>query len=122
MTFETPPIRPINPTTFSTMLRNRKLAEEACERRKIEFLQRILSEGMPRTILGGDEPQKAHLISCSGRQLQLGVRVGDKVRLRFHLTETPNSQVYAVKALTIDPASRLAVSIESQGAYGGYHI
>lgn len=72
--------------------------------------------------------QKARLISCSGflfaisRQLQLGVRVGDRVRLQFYLTETPNLQMYATKALAIDPASRLAVSIEGQGAYGSYHV
>lgn len=33
-----------------------------------------------------------------------------------------NLQVYATKALAIDPASRLAVSIEGQGAYGSYHV
>ncbi|GIJ83625.1 hypothetical protein Asppvi_002450 [Aspergillus pseudoviridinutans] len=113
---------------FDVMLRNRKLAEEVCEKRKIENLQRILSQGMTRTIFGGDDTQKAHLISCSGfaftisRQLRLGVRVGDLVRLRFHLTATPNPQKYATKASQTDPASRLAVSIEGGGTHGDYHV
>jgi hypothetical protein len=113
---------------FDVMLRNRKLAEEVCEKRKIENLQRILSEGMTRTIFGGDDTQKAHLISCSGfaftisRQLRLGVRVGDLVRLRFHLTATPNPQKYATKASQTDPASRLAVSIEGRGIHGDYNV
>ncbi|KAF7177079.1 hypothetical protein CNMCM7691_004727 [Aspergillus felis] len=113
---------------FDVMLRNRKLAEEVCEKRKIENLQRILSQGMTRTIFGGDDTQKAHLISCSGfaftisRQLRLGVRVGDLVRLRFHLSATPNPQKYATKASQTDPASRLAVSIEGRGTHGDYHV
>lgn len=55
------------------------------------------------------------------RRLKLGVQVGDRVRLQFHLTEAPILQMYATKALATDPASRLAVSIKGQGTYGGYH-
>lgn len=96
---------------FSVMAENNKRAEEACQRRKIEYLQRVLS-GRPRTIGGGDDIHSLHIVSCGvfhftvSRSLNLGVQVGDEVRLQFHLTETPNPKMYATEALPTDPASR----------------
>lgn len=96
---------------FRIMAQNHKLAKEACQRKKVE-----------------DDTQGAHIISCSGfhftisRHLNLGIKVGDQLRLQFHLTETRNPQMYATEALPTDPASRLAVSIKGQGIHGDYHV
>ncbi|KAE8338061.1 hypothetical protein BDV24DRAFT_153797 [Aspergillus arachidicola] len=106
---------------FNIMLRNRNLPEEACDRRKIAYLQSVL-HGKLRIVMGGNDGQNAHRVSCSdfeftiSRRLQLGLKVGDEVMLQFQLTETLNPEMYATKASIRDPASRLAVSIKGKGA------
>ncbi|PLB49413.1 hypothetical protein P170DRAFT_495390 [Aspergillus steynii IBT 23096] len=113
---------------YLNMFRNRKLAEEAIVKRKLNNVQKYLSMGVWRTITGSDSSQGAHLITCSNfiftvsRHLQLGVHVGDRVQMQFYLTETPNPRAYARGALLTDPASRLAVSIKGRGSRGDFHV
>lgn len=95
----------------------RSKAQKTWESKKFDHLKKYLSEAeaMVQVSHNGELTE----IICGvfrftiSRSLQLNLWKGDRILLRFHLTETQHPNAYAQMAQPRDPASRLAVSIRS---------
>lgn len=65
----------------------------------------------------------ARLISIRiSKRLELDLKKGQTVLVRFHLSDSEHAQKYALTALPSDPASRLGISVSGRDSSGDFHV
>lgn len=98
-------------------------AQKTWAAKKTERSKSHLSGCKEKVRLTGDhiEVASGNFKFTISKKLGLHLRHDDEVILQYHLTSTQHPHHYALKALPIDPASRLVVSIRGQDREGPFH-